>query len=94
VRCWLCPRSISAADAPKRVEWREQTVCASEDGGTVQIHRSRLVLYGQDNESLSIAHGRLIKAAHGKCYHAWRKRVPIGRGSQEEHNAHEDHGNS
>lgn len=62
MRCWICPRPVTRADAPKRVEWRQ-----SGDG---------LVMFGQDQPPLEQATGKLVKVAHGKCYHAWRKTLP------------------
>lgn len=74
MKCWLCLRPIATAEASKRVEWRTGPDTAP-------------VLFGADNPPLSLAGGRLVKAAHGKCYWVWHKQRnrPMAADRSEEH---------
>lgn len=64
--CFFCYKPIRGADLAHRYEWRRQP------DGSVKV-------YGEDapDGKLASAQGRLVKASHGKCYHAAKKQEEL-----------------
>ena len=61
--CFFCHKPITGAEAKRRLEWRTGPVTRD-----VRVYGD-----GAPNGKLGDATGRLLKAAHHKCFHASKK---------------------